>query len=125
MNQKINKIRQILVALILIAAVEGFSSCEKYSYLTPKVNPDITVHFETEIQPIFTAKCITCHGGTQFPNLSEGKAYSSLTKGGFVTAPGETSGLYLQMNSSSHVARSSDTDKQKVLNWINQGALNN
>jgi hypothetical protein len=125
MNQKLTKIRQILVALIVIAAVEGLSSCEKYSFLTPKVNPNIPVSFQTEIQPIFTEKCVTCHGGTQFPNLSAGKAYSSLTKGGFVTAPGETSGLYVQMNRSSHIARSSDTDKQKVLNWINQGALNN
>jgi hypothetical protein len=125
MNQKLTKIRQIFVALILIAAVEGLSSCEKYSFLTPKVDPTVTVSFQTEIQPIFTEKCTACHGGTQFPNLSVGKSYTSITKGGFVTAPGETSGLYVQMNKSSHVARSSDTDKQKVLNWINQGALNN
>jgi hypothetical protein len=125
MNQKLTKIRQIFVALIFIAAIEGLSSCEKYSFLTPKVDPSVPVSFKSDIQPIFTEKCIACHGGTQFPNLSDGKSYTSLTKGGFVTAPGETSGLYLQMNKSSHLARSSDTDKQKVLNWINQGALNN
>jgi hypothetical protein len=125
MDKKLNKIRQILVALLLIAAVEGFSSCEKYSFLPPKVNPDVTVLFATEIQPIFTSNCVSCHGGSQFPNLSVGKAYSSLTKGGLVTAPGETSKLYVQMTSNSHSPRSSDTDKQKVLFWINQGALNN
>jgi hypothetical protein len=125
MDKKLNKIRQILVALLLIAAVEGFSSCEKYSFLPPKVNPDVTVLFATEIQPIFTSNCVSCHGGSQFPNLSVGKAYNSLTKGGLVTAPGETSKLYVQMTSNSHSQRSSVTDKQKVLFWINQGALNN
>jgi hypothetical protein len=125
MNQKLNKIRHILVALVLIAAVEGFSSCEKYSFLPPKVNPDVTVHFAADIQPIFTANCVSCHGGSQFPNLSVGKAYNSLTKGGLVNSPGETSLLYVQMTSTSHSPRSGDTDKQKVLFWINQGALNN
>ena len=125
MNQKLTKIRQIFVALILFAAVEGFSSCEKYSFVTPKINPDIPVSFKTDIQPIFNKNCVACHGGTQFPNLSDGKSYTSLSKGGFITAPGETSGLYVQMNSSSHIARSSSVDKDKVLNWINQGALNN
>ena len=125
MNQKFNRFRHTLVALVLIAAVAGFCSCEKYRFLPPKVNPDLTVHFETEIQPIFTSNCISCHGGSQFPNLSDGKSYNSLTKGGFVNIPGETSRLYVQMNSSSHNSRSTETDKQKVLYWINQGALNN
>ena len=125
MNQKLNKIRQILVALVLIAAVEGFSSCEKYSFLPPKVNPDLTVHFATEIQPLFTSSCVSCHGGSQFPNLSVSKSYNSLIKGGLVNTPGETSRLYVQMISPSHTSRSTETDKQKVLFWINQGALNN
>jgi hypothetical protein len=125
MNQKFKRTRQIIIALVLIAAAGGLSSCEKYSFLPPRINPDLTVHFSTEIQPIFTSNCVACHGGLQFPNLSEGKSYNSLTKAGFVNTPGETSRLYLQMTSSSHTSRSTDIDKQKVLNWINQGALNN
>jgi hypothetical protein len=125
MNQKFNRIRQILVALVLIAAVEGFSSCEKYSYLPPAVNPNETWHFQTDVQPIFNKNCLTCHGSKLAPDLSDGKSYNALTKGGFVLKPGETSKLYLQMNSSSHVSRSSDTEKLIVLYWINQGALNN
>jgi hypothetical protein len=125
MNQKLIRIRQILAALVFIAAVEGFSSCEKYAYLPRPVDPNQTWSFQSDIQPIFTANCITCHGGVQAPNLSDGKSYSALSKGGFVKTPGETSRLYLQMTSSSHAPRSSDSDKQKVLYWINQGALNN
>lgn len=125
MNQRFNRIRQILVVLVLIAAVEGLSSCEKYSYLPRPVDPNAVWHFEADIQPIFTANCITCHGGAQAPDLRDGKSYAALTKQKLITAPGETSGLYIQLNSSSHISRTTSSDKLKILYWINQGALNN
>ena len=46
MNQKLKRIRQIFVALILIAAVEGFSSCEKYSYPPAAVDPNQVWYFQ-------------------------------------------------------------------------------
>jgi hypothetical protein len=125
MTHKVNKIRQVLIAFILLAAVSGFSSCEKYSFNPPAVDPATTWHFKADIQPIFSAKCVQCHGGVQNPNLSAGKSYEALTKGGFVNLPGVTSRLYLQMNSSSHLPRSTETDRLKVLYWIDQGAQNN
>jgi hypothetical protein len=125
MNQKLIRIRQILIALVMIAVVEGFSSCTKYEFLPRPVDPSYPWSFSNDIQPVFTANCITCHGGVQSPNLSEGKSYAALSKGGYIKSPGEESRLYLQMISSSHTSRSSDQDKQKVLYWINQGALNN
>ena len=75
MNQKLNRIRQILVALVLIAAVAGFSSCEKYSFTPPLLIRMHTWHFQTDIQPIFNANCVTCHGGTKAPDLRDGKSY--------------------------------------------------
>jgi hypothetical protein len=125
MNQKFNRIRQILVVLVLIAAVEGFSSCEKYSYLPRPVDPNATWHYAADIQPIFNTNCISCHGGAQAPDLRDGKSYAALTKIRFITLPGESSGLYIQLNSSSHSAKTTSTEKQKILYWINQGALNN
>ena len=127
MNHKLKRIRHIYVALVLIAAVEGFSSCEKYSFSPPAVDPNQIWHFQTDIQPIFNANCVTCHNGVkQFPDLRDGKSYQALTKGGYVILPGETSRLYRHMTTNSeHIPRSTDTEKQKVLNWINQGALNN
>ena len=126
MNQKMKRIRQIFVALVLIAAVEGFSSCEKYSYAEPKVDQNTIWHFQTDIQPIFNSNCITCHNGTQFPDLRAGKSYASLTKALLIKTPGETSGLYVQISTQSdHIPRTTSTEKLKILNWINQGALNN
>jgi hypothetical protein len=127
MNQKLKRIRQICFALILIATVAGFSSCEKYAYAPPAVDPNQTWHFQTDIQPIFNAKCVECHNGTkQFPDLRSGKSYDALTQGGYLTLPGETSKLYHQITTNSdHIPRTTDAEKLKVLYWINQGALNN
>lgn len=126
MNQKLKRIRQIFVALAIIAAIEGFSSCEKYSYTEPKVDANITWHFQTDIQPIFNSNCVTCHGGSRFPDLRSGKSYLALTKAGLLTLPGETSGLYVQITTQAdHIPRTTSTEKLKILNWINQGALNN
>jgi hypothetical protein len=125
MNQKFNMKKQILVATVVIAFIAGISSCEKYSFMPPVINPVDTIHFSTDIQPIFTANCVTCHGGLRAPDLREGKSYDALTTGGYVNQPGETSLLYTQMNKSDHAPRSSDAEKQKVLIWINQGALDN
>jgi hypothetical protein len=125
MNYKVNKISQIFLAVVLITGIFGISSCEKYTFTPPKISTVDTVHFNAEIQPIFNADCISCHTATKAPDLREGKSYQSLTKGGYVTPPGETSKLYTKMTGPDHTPRSTDIDKQKVLIWINQGAKNN
>jgi hypothetical protein len=126
MNKKLKKIRQMLIALALIAAVEGFSSCEKYSIPPAVVDANQTWYLSTDIQPIFNGNCISCHGSNKVPDLREGKSWESLTKGGFVNLPGDESRLYKHMTTNSqHIPRSTDEEKLKVLNWINQGALNN
>jgi len=93
--------------------------------LPPVVNTLDTLHFKTDIQPIFDAKCTTCHGVLRAPDLRSGKSFAALTTGGFVDLPGETSKLYVKMTSADHTPRSTEADKQKVLIWINQGAMDN
>ena len=77
-------LRQLLAALIVIAAIGGLSSCEKYSWMPEVINPTDSVHFQAEIQPIFTANCISCHGAIKAPDLRDGNSYEALTKGGYV-----------------------------------------
>ncbi len=126
MNQKSKRIRQLIVVTVMIATAVGFSSCEKYTYTEHPVDPNTIWHFTTDIQPIFNANCVTCHGGVQSPDLRTGKSYQALTKGGFVKLPGETSALYRQITTnSSHIPRATSSEKAKILYWINQGALNN
>jgi len=125
MSRERRKNRHIIWLSVFVISVSVFVSCEKYSYEPPAVDPNATWHFQTDIQPIFTANCIACHNGSLAPDLRDGKSYLALTKGNYVAKPAESSRLYSKMTSSSHTARSSDTEKLKVLYWINQGALNN
>ena len=125
MKQKTNVLRQLLAALVVVAAVYGLSSCEKYSFIPPVVNPVDTVYYQAEVQPIFTDNCASCHGAIKPPDLRDGYSWEALTEGGYVNQPGETSELYVKMTTGDHISRSSDVDKQTVLIWINQGALNN
>jgi hypothetical protein len=125
MNQRLKMLRQLLVAILVIAAIGGLMSCEKYTYTPEVVNPTDSVHFQAEIQPIFTANCISCHGAIKAPDLRDGHSYKALTEGGYVNLPGETSKLYVKMTGAEHKPRTTDVEKQKVLIWINQGAHNN
>jgi hypothetical protein len=126
MNPKVKKVKQILVAVVILAVFTGFTACEKFGIPPIPFDPNATWSFQKDVQAIFTGeKCTDCHNGTRSPDLRVGKSYNALTKGGYVKAPAETSRLYVKMTSSSHSSRSTDNEKLVVLNWIKQGALNN
>jgi hypothetical protein len=115
----------VVAAFVIPAAMLLFSSCEKYTYQLETIDPQVPVLFQTEIQPIFTNNCITCHKGSRNPDLRNGNSYASLTNGGYVNLPAPKSKLYSQVTSGSHTSFTLDTEKQLILNWIGQGALNN
>lgn len=125
MNQKVKIVRAILGIAVMLIVIGSLTSCEKYTFTPPKISQTDTVHFSTQIQPIFNGICINCHNGAISPDLREGKSYNSLTTKGLITPPAETSLLYMQVISSSHTARTTDIEKQKIFVWINQGAKNN
>jgi mono/diheme cytochrome c family protein len=126
MNQKVKKVRQSLAAVIMLVAVAGFTSCEKFGILPIPFGPAATLSFKDDIQPIFNANCITCHGGARQPVLSEGKSFNSLTTGGFIKSPYETSRLYLQMNNQHPTSSFSvSIDRLKIQAWVTHGAKNN
>jgi hypothetical protein len=112
----------LLIGLLWLIA------CEKYSYDPPTIDPGVQVSFQTDIQPLFTGKCIGCHGtGKNNPVLEAGSAFTSLTTGGYikVSAP-ETSTLYKQITTGGgHTSILNDLQKQTILEWIKQGAKNN
>jgi hypothetical protein len=125
MNSYIKKIRQHLAAVIILVAMAGLASCEKYKILPQPFDTTAIWSLKTDIQPIFNSVCIKCHGGSRSPDLREGKSYNSLTKGGFVNSPYETSRLFLQMESGHPSSSLSDVDRKKIQYWTLQGAKNN
>lgn len=125
MKHNYKTIKSVFAAFLLVVTAAGFYACEKYQYTPPAVDPSVTWHFQADIQPIFNANCITCHGGSLSLDLREGKSYQALTKGGYVNTPAESSKLYAKITGSSHISRTTETEKLKILYWITQGAQNN
>ena len=121
----IKKPREIRFIMVLLVTFCGFISCEKYTYNPPTVDETKIWSLQDEIQPIFNSNCVSCHRGTIPPDLREGKSYNSLTSGGYVNLPAESSKLYTKITSSGHLARSTEEEKLMVLYWITQGAKDN
>lgn len=114
-----------LVIVLIVSATAIFSSCEKYKFSPPEVDPNTTWSLSQDIQPIFTSKCASCHGGAQQPDLREGRSRESLTRRGYVETPAESSRLYTKLQSGSHESYATEVEKLKILYWIQQGAQNN
>lgn len=118
MRRKINTLLALCMAALL-------SSCEyNYAHYEEKES----VSFESELAPIFTNKCSACHNSTgNLPNLSEGNAFSSLILNSYVnTNDAANSKLMLKINSGHPTAGTlTSTEKQTILQWIQEGAQNN
>jgi len=115
---------QMILGSFMVLVVSIISSCESHKSETPLVDPNTVWHLSTDIQPIFTSSC-SCHGPGQAPDLREGFSHQALTSGGYVNLPAESSELYTKITTGSHISRSTDAEKLKILYWIEQGAEDN
>lgn len=98
------------------------SGCEKYIIERPDIPTDIS--FSADIQPIFDAKCLDCHGGMIDPDLSPGESYDELVDGGYLdTDDPESSELYDKL-SGGH-GNTTIEEQLIILQWITEGAQNN
>lgn len=122
--------KKILLILALFAGFLAWQSCEYDWVEAEPFNPSDTLSFSAEIIPIFERGCnaSVCHGaGGKDPVLTADQAYNNLISGGYVdTATPENSSLYISMAPGGSMASYTETgDANKVLIWIQQGALNN
>ena len=92
------------------------------------------VSFINSIIPRFQARCAVsdCHDGvtsattTISPVLTTDTAYFELWEGGYIdTANSENSILYQQINGGEMTDNATDEDRDTILQWIVEGALNN
>ncbi|MCX6244528.1 MAG: hypothetical protein NTU98_07445 [Bacteroidetes bacterium] len=119
--------------IVFLIGMFIFASCAKdtvqYEQSAAPIDTTLKLSFKDTIQPIFTASCLgsSCHAGTIPPDLSVGKAYNSLTTGGFVnTANPPKSEIYLIMKPGGGMSQHcTEAEANLVLNWIAQGAKDN
>ena len=92
--------------------------------------PPQAVSYKNEVAPMLNTKCALsgCHvSGEQKPYLSAAISYQELVNGGFVnTIVPKESILYQEINGGDmEVNIPSASDRQKIYDWIRNGALNN
>ena len=112
----------VLFAAVL-TGILLFGSCEKVVYPIPEL-PD-TVSYSLDIQPIWDNKCVNCHSGSRDPDLRPDNSYASLINGGYVDTDNPEESVLMKKLYGSHDARATETEKQLILLWIEEGAINN
>ncbi|MEI7501443.1 MAG: hypothetical protein WCK84_13470 [Bacteroidota bacterium] len=129
---QISKLKTLVTILFVIFVI---SSCTKDSIVpdppSPPPPPPVPgkVSYAGVIQPIFTEKCVRCHGvGQSAPVLVAGKSYQALmnTSGMVDIANPGNSIIYLEMASGGGMSQyNSKANADSVFKWISQGAINN
>lgn len=124
------------IFLIMVLFAIFISSC-KYNFIVPieeevpvdTIPGDQPVSFATQIQPIFTNKCVSCHksGGTA-PNLAAGSSYNQVVPALVNLGKPEESDIYTfpAPTTSKHSWKKyNSSEANLVLTWIKEGAKNN
>ena len=91
--------------------------------------PPQFVSYKTDLAPLFNSKCALsgCHvSGAHKPYMPTADSYLQITNGGFVNILVPKEGiLYKKINGEMKEYIPSATDRQKVYDWIRNGAPNN
>ncbi len=122
--------RILIFTGLIMLMVFSLVSCYKDVILPTVVSskPPQFVSFSGDLQPIFSTNCATagCHvKGSQVPYLTPDVSYQQLL-GGFVnTIFPQKSELYIMINGNMQVHIPDAADRQRIYDWIRNGAPNN
>jgi len=123
--------KKLIYFLTLVIVLLNFQACY-YDELSPDDGQVPTnVSFNTDVQRIFNINCVSCHGGSIAPNLSSGTSFNALSNGGYVIPfDADNSNLMKSLRGQGlpimpPSGSLSNSDINKISQWINEGALNN
>jgi hypothetical protein len=122
--------RLLMNAGLLLCMVFTLASCYKDVILPPVVStkPPQFVSFSGDLQPVFTTNCALsgCHvKGGQVPYLTPDVSYQQLLGGYVNTVKPQQSELYIMINGNMQVHIPDAAERQKIYDWIRNGAPNN
>lgn len=89
------------------------------------------VSFSNDVQRIFNINCVSCHGGSQAPNLTSGNSFNALINGNYVIpSDAANSDLMksLKGDGKALMPPSGSLNQSvidKISQWIDEGALDN
>ena len=91
--------------------------------------PAQSVSFKNEVAPLVNTKCALagCHvTGAHKPYMATTQSYAEIVNGGYAnTIIPKESTIYKKINGEMREYIPSATDRQKIYDWIRNGALNN
>ena len=122
-----------IYAAVMVTAGLMLVGCYKDVILPEAtVDPDgpaQPVSFSTELKPLFNSSCalVGCHvSGAHKPYMTTNDSYNQIVNGGFVnTTVPKSSILYSMINGEMKEYIPSAVNRQKVYDWIRNGAPNN
>jgi hypothetical protein len=128
----------VRILIMIFAVTSLFNSCS-YNFIVPievpVIDPDDPdapqISFANEIIPIFVDNnnCISCHNGSQAPDLRAENAYASINTSRYIntTSPQESKiYAYCSPETTTHMRKKYNSAQAAlVLAWIQQGAKNN
>lgn len=126
------KRKLLFIGLVLTLGI-GISGCYK-DIIKPDLPKDPNappqqVSYNNELKPLFSTSCATagCHAsGAHKPYLTADVSYQQIVNGGFVNlALPSQSQLYKMINGDMQQYIPSADNRQKVFDWIRNGAPNN
>ncbi len=122
--------RTFIYTGLMLAVILLLNSCYKDVILPPvaSTKPPQFVSFSNDLQPIFTTNCALsgCHvKGSQTPYLTPDVSYQQLLGGYVNTVIPDQSEIYIQINSNMEVHIPDAAERQKIYDWIRNGAPNN
>lgn len=133
-NHKITNMKRLLLYAGLILSLGiGLLSCYK-DIIKPDLPKDPNappqqVSFSTELKPLFNASCTEagCHvSGAHHPYLTSDVSYQQIVNGGYVNLALPSQSILIKMiNGDMQQYIPSADNRQKVLDWIRNGAPNN
>ncbi len=118
-----------------ITAILLFSSCEndhirfddEGTFVTDTLSGVDTVYFQSEIIPIIQTNCASCHfEGTNFDMETTEGIYNVLLDGNFIDFNDSENSDFFILPDPGHADDFLTVDEHvKIIDWIEQGALNN
>jgi hypothetical protein len=123
--------RLLIHASLLFVVVIGFTGCYK-DVISPEADPDgppQAVSFKDDLAPLLNKSCALtgCHvSGGHKPYMNTNISYQEIVNGGFVnTLIPKESILIKYLNGEMAQYMPSKADRQKVYDWVRNGAPNN
>jgi hypothetical protein len=125
--------RLFIYAGLLLVFGAGLTGCYKDTILPDAISdpdgPPQAVSFSADLAPLFNKSCAIagCHvDGSHKPYMKTEISYLQIVNGGYVnTLLPKQSVIYLMINGEMREYIPSATDRQKVFDWIRNGAPNN